>query len=74
MLRGDKGKIIYIVTYLKGVVFRQVELVIQQYYNTLKKDQLDFTKEVFTSYNKFKEILEDIFRDINKVRTTERQL
>jgi len=74
MLGGDEGKIIYVVTHLEGAAFGWVEPAIQQYYNEPKKNWSDFTKEIFTSYNKFKEVLEDTFGDIDKVRTAERQL
>ena len=64
-LGHEADKVLFITTYLTSPAFDQFEPIIQDYQDNTTERQNDIIQEIFTSFQKFKEHLQGIFRDIN---------
>ncbi|KAJ5919015.1 Retrotransposon polyprotein [Penicillium verhagenii] len=70
----EADKVIYASTYLRGQAFNWFEPYIREFNEKPMKKWSDTTKDIFGSYDKFKQKLEQTFGDIDAVRTVERKL
>jgi hypothetical protein len=67
---SESAKVIYIISYLRGITFNWVKTYIDDFINhkIIKRKVTiitrDITQNIFTNYNTFKENIRQVFRDI----------
>jgi hypothetical protein len=77
---SESAKIIYIISYLRGITFNWVKTYIDDFMNHKNIEgrviiiTRDMTQAIFTDYNTFKENIRQVFGDIEQQNTTEREL
>jgi hypothetical protein len=67
---SESAKVIYIISYLRGIAFNWVKTYINDFINhknikgKVTTTARDTTQVIFTNYNTFKENIRQVFRDI----------
>jgi hypothetical protein len=73
-LPSQANKVIFMATHLRGQAWNWFKLYIWEYYEKQLNEWLTITRNIFTSYARFRRYLEQTFGDIDAEATAERRL